>query len=384
MRGVPAVRLFSNQILGLRLVGVDVRVELVVGGEGFLDGVVFLLDVDLIEVTDLINVVLEHTDVGWILLLWLLALESRHVVGSSHILFLLKGRWGLALLKVNNLDLEGEGGATWDHVSHTGISVGILRWASNDSLLTLVECRNGFVPTLDDFAFAYNEFKWIFFILIFIENSSIFEGTLVDDLYSGVLWDSLAFGRSESLHFEAEFLCIQFLRLEGKGAVLIFWVVWHCEFTFNVVPNILVVDVSTVQIFIVLNFFNGFDIGIRCSNQFLRLNSLESFSRGGCFETILSSKMSWDVSRTLGTRFARSTLRTRHICLLSLMRFTLGALFSWSSFLTAQILSSNRMTVRVDVGLLHEIFHTITVRIQRKILIALLSFFNTSFYAASF
>lgn len=281
MRGVPTVRLFSNQILGLRLVGVDVWVEIVVGGEGLLDGVVFLLDVDLIELTDLINVVLEHTDVGWILLLGLLALESWHVVGSSHILFLLKGRWSLALRKVNNLDLEGEGGAAWDHVSHTGIAVGILRWASNDGLLTLVECRNGFIPTLDDFAFANFEFKWIFFILIFIENSSIFEGTLVGDLYSGVLGDSLAFGRSESLHSEAKFLWIQIIWLEGKGAVLIFWVLWHCEFTFNVVPNVLVVDVSTVQIFIVLNFFNGVNISIGCCNQFLRLNSLESFSRGG-------------------------------------------------------------------------------------------------------
>ena len=383
MRGVPTVRLFSNQILGLRLVGVDVWVEIVVGGEGLLDGVVFLLDVDLIELTDLINVVLEHTDVGWILLLGLLALESWHVVGSSHILFLLKGRWSLALRKVNNLDLEGEGGAAWDHVSHTGFAVGILRWASNDGLLTLVECRNGFIPTLDDFAFANFEFKWIFFILIFIENSSIFEGTLVGDLYSGVLGDSLAFGRSESLHSEAKFLWIQIIWLEGKGAVLIFWVVWHCEFTFNVVPNVLVVDVSTVQIFIVLNFFNGVNISIGCSNQFLRLNSLESFSRGGCFETILSSKMSWDVSGTLGTNRARSALRTRLVRILSLMSFTLSALFSWRSFLTAHILSSNRMTVRVDVGLLHEIFHTITVRILRKILLSL-QCINTSFDAASF
>ena len=323
--------------------------------------VVFLLHIDLREVANGINIVLEVANMRGVFLLWNFSLESWHVVSSGHVFFLFKRRRVPALLEIDDLDLESKSGATWNDITGSFITVGIFRRTGDDSLLALMHLDDTFFPTLNDLTLINLEFEGVLTILVLIENGSILESTLVEHLDLGVLWHFWTIRGGQGLHIESESYWIKLFVLHRKNAIFIFGVLGNTKFTFESAPNISLVVDAIIHGVLALNLGGSLedfvDLGLIGKSVLLFILSKE-------FGLLLFSEIRGNVRsacRTFRTFIAGATWNVGLCTLMWCARISRGSIFSGR---TSHILTGDRMTVRVNVSLLHEIFDSITVRVN--------------------
>lgn len=134
----------------------------------------------LLEFSNIVDIVFKLTDVGRVLLLGLCVYVARHVVFSQHVILLFKRRRCLAFSEIDDLNLKGNSGTSWNRSrSGTLLTVTILGWASNNGLLALMHLDDTLVPSLDHKAFTNLEFEGVLAISTFVENGTILKSTLV-------------------------------------------------------------------------------------------------------------------------------------------------------------------------------------------------------------